>query len=377
MQSKFFKLLLYSILLSSIYSNAQLATGQTKTSFIRKEYLSDNRKLDSLDLFVDSLFRKYMQDPEVAGISIGISKNGQNYFYNYGEVKKQSGNLADNKSIYEIGALTTGFTGFLLAQAILEKKINPEADIRNYLPGSFPALELNRTPILVKHLANHTSGLVATPEDLKIVPGYDSLNPYASYSKELILSYLKNAKLKTVPGTESNYSNLGMAVLGIILEDVYKKSFIDLVLEKIAVPLGLKNTSIQLNEEQTKKLCSGFDQDGNATPAWMLGGFEAAGALKSSSEDLLTFLNYLLDEKEKLSSLILQPTFNGRQRIAMTWYLSQTKKKTTLVSQSGGTYGFGAFSGFIPEKKCAVVILSNTNRSLDFLAIALFNYLQK
>lgn len=376
-QSKFIKLLLYSVLLSSFYSGAQIKTGQKKNSFIRTDYLSDNKKQDSLAVFVDSLLKKYMQDPEVAGISIGISIRGQNYFYNYGEIRRDSEVLSDKNSIYEIGALTISFTGLLLAQAIVEKKINPAGDIRNYLPGKYPALELNKNPVLVKHLANHTSGLVARPDDLTSVLGYDSLNPYAHYTKQMILSYLKNTQLKSVPGLESDYSNLGIAVLGIILEETYKKSFSDLVIEKICVPLALKNTGIKLSKEQVLKLCVGYNQDGNSTPTWSLGGFDAAGGLKSSTEDLLKYLNYLMHEQDATAKLVVQPTFNGRPKVATTWYLSQTKKKTTLVSQSGGTFGFGAFNGFVPEKKCAVVLLSNTKRNLDFLAIALFNYLQK
>ncbi|PBQ34424.1 hypothetical protein CNR22_22470 [Sphingobacteriaceae bacterium] len=375
--AKIIKILFYIFLLSSFSISAQIKIYPNTNYFIREDYLTDNKKLDSLDRFIDSLLMRFMQDPEVAGISIGILKKGESYFYNYGEIKKGSKILADKTTIYEIGALTTSFTGLLLTQAILEKTIDTNADIRDYLPGKYSSLEVNRVPILVKHLANHTSGLATTPEDLKSMVSYDSLNPYASYSKEMILSYLKNTKPKTVPGSECNYSNVGMAVLGIILEEIYKKSFNELVAEKICLPLGLKNTSTVIDAEQIRKLSTGYNQDGNFTPAWKLGGFEAAGSLKSNTEDLLLYLDYLLHQKDKAARIVIQPTFNGRPKVATTWYLSQTKKKTTLISQSGVTYGFGAFSGFIPEKNCAVVLLSNTNRSLDFLALALFNYLQK
>jgi len=83
MSLKFIKVLLYSLLLASTSFDSQVGIEQNIRSFIRTNYLSDNPKRDSLDLVVDSVLKKYMQDLETCGISIGISMNGKNYFYNY------------------------------------------------------------------------------------------------------------------------------------------------------------------------------------------------------------------------------------------------------------------------------------------------------
>lgn len=376
-QSKIIKVLLYSVLIIPFFVEAQTGTSEDKKYFKRTSYLSDNLRSDSLDLFIDSILKPHMQNSENCGVSIGISKNGKNYFYNYGEIKRGSKVATDKTTLYEIGALSTTFTGLLLAQAILEKKLSSEDDIRNYLPGKYPELQLDDIPVLIKHLANHTSGLIATPENLKLQESYNPLNPYATYSKEMLLAYLEKIKPLETPGTSFDYSNLGIAILGIILETVYEKSFDELVKEKICSKLGLKNTAVNLTGEQIERSASGYNQTGDPTQAWSLGGFQAAGGLKSTTEDLLNYLNYQLEEKDKAVLLTHQVTFKGRPTAGLAWLMSKTKKGNTLTSLSGGTFGFGAFNGFIKSQNCAVVILGNNSRSFDFLAISILNYLQK
>ncbi|HOZ87185.1 MAG TPA: serine hydrolase, partial [Bacteroidia bacterium] len=159
-----------------------------------QNYLSDNPKITTLDSVVEGVVARFIQSSENCGISIGISKNGKNYYYNYGETKRGSGQLPDSNSIYETGAVTKTFCGMLLAQAIIEKKIGPEDDIRKYLPGKYTNLTQGKSFIRVKHLANHTSGLAGLPDDLKLKPDFDTLNPYKYYSREMLLDYLKQVK---------------------------------------------------------------------------------------------------------------------------------------------------------------------------------------
>ena len=87
--------------------------------------------------------------------------------YHYGTMDKKTMQLPDNQTIYEIGSITKTFTGTLLAQALLDKKISLDDDIRKYLPEKYPNLEYENQPILVKHLANHTSRLEGFPTDIE------------------------------------------------------------------------------------------------------------------------------------------------------------------------------------------------------------------
>lgn len=373
---KTINLLLYSVLITPFFLKAQLLVGDSLKYLKRQSYLAANPKLSDLDLLVDSMVKSFMQSPQNCGLSIGISKNGNTYFYNYGEIKRDSKKLPDQNTLYEIGSVTKTFCGLLLANAVIEKKIKLDDDIRKYLSGKYPSLMYNKRPIHISDLANHTSGLPRVPLNLMQQPGFDSLNPYQNYKKQQIFDYLKTLKLTREPGTVCDYSNLGMALLGVILEDVYGKSFEELIKEKICDKNGMSNTTIQLNGDQLSRFAEGYTDEGLNTPHWDLGAFVAAGAIRSTSEDMLKYLTYNLEEKDAVAQLVHKITFNNKETVALSWFLKKTKAANTLIWHNGATYGFSSFCGFIKEKNCSVVILSNSGTNVDYIGIALLNYLQ-
>lgn len=81
----------------------------------------DNKLKSKVDLAVQKAAHTYMNDKRTVGLSIGIYKDGKTYMYNYGETKKGYKKLPTKETIYEIASITKTFTGFLLAQAVIEK----------------------------------------------------------------------------------------------------------------------------------------------------------------------------------------------------------------------------------------------------------------
>lgn len=340
-------------------------------------YLSDNPKLNDLDLFVDSIVKGFMQSPENCGLSIGITVGSRNYFYNYGEAQRGSGKIPAKNTVYEIGSVSTTFCGLILAYAVIEGRVKLEDDIRKYLPENYSDLNYAKAPIRIKHLVNHTSGLPVIPDNMLQQDGYDSLNPYKHYKRQQIFDYLKVVKLKKQPGQSCDYSNLGIALLGIILEGVYSKNFEDLVKEKICISAQMKNSFVSATRTQSDYLALGYNENGDSTPAWELGSFAAAGGIHSSAEDMLHYLDMQLSETDSAIKLSHQPTFVGRQSLAFAWFIKRTNYGNTLYWHNGATYGFRSFCGFLNEKNCSVVVLSNSARDVDYIGIRILNQLQQ
>jgi CubicO group peptidase (beta-lactamase class C family) len=349
----------------------------TSKFFKITDYLSDNKKESSFDSLVDKLVKDHMQSPQNCGLSIGVFNNGKESFYNYGEVKRGSKTLATSSTIYEIGSVSKVFCGILLANAILENKVNAEDDIRNYLPGEYPNLQVGDNYIQLIHLVNHTSGLPRLPDDIGAQQDYNALNPYKNYNREMVFNYLKKIQLSKQPGKVCEYSNIGMGLLGIILERVYGKPFEELVKEKITSSFGMNNTSIRLNTDQEKKFATGYNIVGKETPHWELEAIAAAGAVRSSPGDMLTFLKANLEEKNEALKRSHQSTFNTGNTIAMAWHIMKTKQGNNMIWHNGGTFGFSAFIGFVKEKNCGVVILNNSGGNVDFIALQLLKHLQQ
>jgi len=194
-------------------------------------------------------------------------------------------------SLYEIASISKTFTAIMLAHAVNEGRIKLNDDIRKYLPGKYPDLQFEGIPIKIINLCNHTSGLPSLPDDFEQQTGYDPSNPYLHYSKENIYTFLHKFRPDTIPGARSSYSNFGFAVLGTVLENVYKMPLAKLIQQIITGPFKMNATHYELSAEEKKMLVTGYtDETGEAVTHWDFEAFKAAGGLKSNIHDMLLYL---------------------------------------------------------------------------------------
>lgn len=346
------------------------------TRLKNETYLSDNPKKTDLDLKIDSIVKNYMSNGANCGLSIGIINGDQIIYYNYGEMKRGEKQAITNASIFEIGSVSKTFTGILLAQAVTDKKVSLNDDIRKYLPEEYKNLEYHGNPIQLVHLANHTSRIPRLPNDLEKQPNYDANNPYKNYDKKMVFNFLKTVVIDTFPGKKSEYSNMGMALLGIILEKVYDKPFEQLIREYIEMPFNMSSTGVVLNEEKNKSFANGYNSYGEATSHWDLGDLAAAGGIRSTCSDMVKYTKANMEEYTGALKLAHSTTYNdGRNNTALAWQIAIRKGKE-MIWHNGGTYGFCSFCGFIKSKKLGVVVLSNSGNSVDFIALGILKLLQ-
>lgn len=326
---------------------------------------TDNAFKSEMDTAIDKAIRKYFRNKNVAGLSLGVIKDGKTFTYNYGESQKGTGQLPKPDTYYEIGSITKTFTGILLAQAVQDKKIDLHDDIRKYLKGDFPNLQFKGKPIQVVHLANHTSRISPLPDDFFKQTPYDSLNPYLNYSEDMFWQALHRVVIDTVPGIINNYSNYGVALLGHILENVYGEKYEDLVKKFITQPMKMNDTKIQITGEDAMRFAQGHNKAGKPTSHWDIGVFAGAGTLRSTINDMLKYLDYNIHRKTKAIALSQRLT-RGTKEIGsgLNWGISQTPSGYTKYSHDGGTGGFVTYIVAIPELKCGYILLTNSENNI-------------
>jgi CubicO group peptidase (beta-lactamase class C family) len=330
---------------------------------------TNNLLKHAIDTAIDKSVRKYFRDKKVAGMSIGVIKNEEIFTYNYGETQKGTGQLTASDMFYEIGSITKTFTGILLAQAVLDRKINLNDDIRRYLKGNFPNLEFKGQPIQVVHLANHTSRLPGIPDDFFKQPLYDSLNPYVNYSKEMFWKALHRVVIDTVPGIINSYSNYGVSLLGYILEQIYQKDFEILVKQFITDPMKMEDTKFRITTNDLKRFAQGHNKEGKPTSHWDVGAFAAAGGIRSTVNDMIKYLDYNINEKTKAIKLSHQLTrgsdANGS---GLNWSITKTQSGYKKYQHDGGTGGFRTIIVVMPEVKMGYIILTNSEIDIGNLS---------
>jgi CubicO group peptidase (beta-lactamase class C family) len=288
-------------------------------------------------------------------------QNGKPHFYDYGETKAGNGQLPDNKTIYEIGSMTKSFTGIILARAILDKKIKPEDDISKYLKGSFPNLSYKGTPIRIKDLANHTSGITRIFPNMWERPSYDSLNPLFNYSRQLLYEGLHKMKMDTLPGKIYSYSNMAVALLGTILEDAYGQDYFSLVSKNILKPYQMRDTRIDIGSLPSGRIAWPHNPQRQPVPLWDLGEVPAMGALRSTTADLVNYINANNAETNPAIKLSHQRTFGTDQEgMGLNWFIHSSPDGYRILEHGGGTGGSRSSLDCFPQLNAGLVILTNS-----------------
>ncbi|MBN8417355.1 MAG: serine hydrolase [Verrucomicrobia bacterium] len=263
---------------------------------------------------------------------------------------------------FEIGSITKVFTGLLLAQAVVEKKVTLETTIGSLLAGKVKFTDPRVSAITLKQLATHTSGLPCLPDNA--IAGALEEDPYANYDGNLLMKYLASAKLDGEGPFTFSYSNLGMGLLGYLLGEKYQMSWDQAVVEKICRPLGLQNTAVQ---PQSALLRATPHDDEGETKPWHFISLAGCGALRSTAADLIIFGEaWLHPEKTPLKEAFAlsrrpqadAPSMGGR--IGLGVLLGSFDGDPTL-QHDGGTGGFCSGLQVIPAKGIVRVVLISSN----------------
>ncbi len=322
---------------------------------------TDNPLKSSLDSAIHAITTSFMVYNKLVGISVGIIKKGKTYRYNYGTVDKRKQLLPTSDNIYELASIAKTFTGILLAQAILDKRIRPEDDIRKYLDGNYSNLEYHGIPLKIVHLANHTSGLLHELPDLsKYRSSFEVLKMYNNYTDNNFLEDLHHVTIDTLPGTRYQYSNVGVKLLGIILEHIYHMSFGDLLNKYITQPFDMKTTIPSFQISDTTCYMKGYDENGDIMPHNNFNMFGGSGAILSTVNDMILYMQQNISEKNsavKLSHNLTSGT--SKQGMGLCWEIKLDNKHGTEFWKDGGALGFRSYCIVIPQQQAGIIWLSN------------------
>jgi CubicO group peptidase (beta-lactamase class C family) len=323
---------------------------------------TNNPLRNSFDLSIDSAAREYFRDPHATGLSIGIIKDGKGLIYHYGEITKGSSQLPTGKTIYEIGSITKTFTATILANAVLENRVRLDDDVRKYLPEPYPNLEYKGQAITFQDLSNHSARIPSEPDDYFTQPQYDPMKPWNDYSTSMLWQYLQRVVIDTFPGYKFQYSNVGVSVLGHILEKVYDLPFDELIKKYITDPLRMNYTGTVMDNKINKQMASKYSSNGNPVPYWSQPAFTPAGVgMHSCLDDMLNYLNAQIAEDNSAIRLTHQPTANN---LGLGWGVGNVGTLYRKLEHNGATNGFASNIKAFPEIKTGFVILVNSDTDL-------------
>jgi CubicO group peptidase (beta-lactamase class C family) len=186
-------------------------------------------------------------------------KDGEVLFtrgYGKANVEKGEPVLAD-KTLFRIASITKLFTTTAVMQLAEEGKLDLHRDINTYLtdveiPNTYPG-----RPLTLHHLLTHSAGFEEhyTGSGARDASDVEPLDEY--------LSEQMPARVRP-PGEVSSYSNYGMSLAGLVVQEVSGVPFDRYVEENVLDPLRMESTTtVQPPVPKLReRLATGYDVEG-------------------------------------------------------------------------------------------------------------------
>jgi len=259
-------------------------------------------------------------------------------------------------AIFWIASMSKPITAVGLMMLVDEGKVKLDDPIDKYLPEfrkqwlivekdtDHVVLKKPKTPITVRHILTHTSGMPFR-SDLE-EPTLDMVT-----LKDAIRSYAMTP-LQSEPGTKHAYSNAGINTAGRIIEVVSGMPYEDFMDKRLFIPLGMKDTTFWPNDEQLKRLAKAYspNKEKNDLVEIKISSLKyplndrkrqpmPAGGLFSTAKDVGIFCQMMLNNG----------TWNGKEYLTPAAVKEMTSRQTPEglpswglgFTAGGGTFGHG------------------------------------
>jgi CubicO group peptidase (beta-lactamase class C family) len=326
----------------------------------------------------DNLAHRIDRQHDGVGTVVGVIDGEGRRVVAHGRYKRGSKRQVDGDTLFEIGSNTKVLTSLLLSEMARRGEVRLDDPVARRLPDGVTMPERGGRSLTLVDLATHTSGLPRMPANFA---PKDRSNPYADYTVEQLYAFLSGHTLTRDIGARYEYSNLGVGLLGHALARRCGTTYENLVRERITGPLGMRDTAITLSPALKTRLAHGHDEDGRPVPNWDLSeAFAGAGALRSTTNDLLTFLAAVLGYQDSplKPAMDAQLAFpmrvaeeaerhplqspEDRTLIGLGWHAIETERGR-VVMHGGGTGGYLTFMGLNLARGWGAVVLTNMFRT--------------
>jgi serine-type D-Ala-D-Ala carboxypeptidase/endopeptidase len=308
-------------------------------------------------------------------IVIGLINGDDVRYFSFGVKSLATSEPATEHTIFEIGSISKTFTGIILANEVVRGNMKLEDPLQKYLPLGVTAPTRNSAVIQLVNLSNHTSSLPRLPDNF--TPA-NPANPYADYTEKQLYDFLKGYALTRDIGSQYEYSNYAVGLLGHILATYRKTTYENLMVDVIANPLSMSNTRVALTPTMKKNLAQGYSA-GTAVENWDLPLLAGAGGIRSDAVDMVKYIraNMGLTKSNLYPAMQLaqkdtRPAEAVPPHVGLGWHLANVNG-IEIVTHSGGTGGYRSFAGFQKNGKKGVVVLTNSDVGVDDIGLHLLD----
>jgi CubicO group peptidase (beta-lactamase class C family) len=334
-------------------------------------------------VLIDAWVEAHVDYQDLPSLSVAIVKDQETIWSKaYGMANVESKVSASPATVYSICSISKLFTSVAIMQLYDAGKLRLDDNIETLLPQYKLKQQYKESgPITIRSLLTHSSGL-PRESDFPYWTGPDFPFP----TSDEMTSKLGSQQTLYPASTFFQYSNLGMTLLGEVIEKVSGQSYESYIDQNILKPLRLNSTHTFLpKDEWGKKMAIGYGaekRDGTRDKVKLFDarGITAAAGFSSTVEDLAKFAAWNFRLLDDGATEILKPaTLKEMQRVhwvdpdwRTNWGLGfsvQQQDGTTIVSHGGSCPGYRTTLQLDPKEKMGYTAMINAGgESPDLVA---------
>jgi CubicO group peptidase (beta-lactamase class C family) len=308
---------------------------------------------------IDALFADY-SGPAVPGASLIVIRDGRVIYRNaYGMADLEHRVPATTHTDYRLASVTKQFTAMAIMLLARDGRLRYDQPVREILPELPPAA----APVTIRHLLNHTSGLL----------DYEDLIPDAQtvqvHDRDVLTLLAAHDSVYFPAGTHYRYSNSGYCLLALVVERVSGMPFARFLHERIFAPLGMSGSvAHQDGVDTVPQRAYGYTPDsGRFRPSdqSVTSATLGDGGVYTSVEDLVRWDRALypgeLLDQATLRLATTPPILPADStQYGFGWFVD-TYRTVRRWRHTGETSGFRNAIQRYPDRRFTVIVLTNRN----------------
>ncbi|MCX6607114.1 MAG: serine hydrolase [Acidobacteria bacterium] len=298
------------------------------------------------------------------GCAVGVSHQGKVALTaGYGMADLERAVPINADRVFESGSVAKQFTAMALLLLAQQGKISLDDPLRKYLPE----LPDYGTPLTVRHVLSHTSGL----REWRL-PARLSGTPEGSYvlaNQDLLRLASKQSSLNFDPGTAYSYTNTGFNIATILVERALNggTTFQEFARQAIFEPLGMVDTQWRddFRAVVPNRALAYAPRPNGWTQATPIENIIGAGGQLSTVEDWLRWNENFTHAKVGGPEVVkLQQTpailSSGKAISSAARLTVSTVGGLREVAHGGATGGYRTWLGRYPDKGVSVAVMCNS-----------------
>jgi serine-type D-Ala-D-Ala carboxypeptidase/endopeptidase len=330
-------------------------------------------QLQSADPVVADLFRRSGS----TGMVVVVVRDNERWMQSFGQTYPGSHQKPSADSLIRLCSLSKIMTTDLLVKLVADGRVSLSDPLQKFAPRNVTVpvrtvRGLSGRPITLRDLATHTSGL---PREIAYPAGDAGHFTFPDYNFRW--QWLPGYRLRFAPGTAAHYSNIGFDLLADALSAAAGKPYPQLFADRIAKPLGLRDTTLNPTAGECARLLIGAKNEGPCSNTTAAAG---SGGMYSTANDMTRWLEYLLDlpgvpvhqDPAATATYIQASELRWTQGLAhagvpngigLGWvHLSQADDPATIIEKTGGGAGYTTYIALNPGRHIGIFVAATEGR---------------